>query len=499
MYQGRAVAGLANCVVRCRFVRPNSASGSGSGEESARCWPALRHRPGESRDLVTASPSVPGGYFRDHPIRPADAQDPLASSEPRVRKVMTAGFAQPRIGFACRGEPVPERTWSGSAWNLRAALRRVADTTDIGVQIPRLSRVALKAVHTRYHSGQLTTTWNYSRLTDAYTTHALRRELTPTTAGAPCDAVLMIDDLAALPVPFFVYYDSSWDALISSVDSAEAYAAMRLISPSTMARRREHQLAVYERATGVIAMSHWLARSLVEQSDVPPEKVHVVHPGVSAGRTLQNGARPDNGHADPANGHDPHAPRLALRERTAPRRRLLFVGRQYKAFDFHRKGGDLVVAALALLRRDHDPQITLTVAGPETWPLPGSPPDGVRFLGALPPGDVAALYDSHDLFVMPSRMEPFGIVFAEALARGLPCVARDAYAMPEIVTPGLSGSLIAGDDEHELATVIAAALADDELYETCNSRAPELAAYFSWERAAREVDRVITQTLRPVS
>jgi glycosyltransferase involved in cell wall biosynthesis len=407
---------------------------------------------------------------------------------------MTADSARPCIGFACLWEPVPERTWSGSAWNLRAALRRLADTPDVGVRIPRPSRIAFKALHTRYHAGQLTTTWNYSRLTDAYTTRALRRELTRGPTGRPCDAVLMIDDLAAVPVPFFVYYDSSWDALISSVDCPEAYAAMRLISPFTMARRREHQLAVYERATGIIAMSHWLARSLVEQSGVPPEKVHVVHPGVSAGRALQNGDLA----VGPGNGQGPRAAR-PLPERTAPRRRLLFVGRQYKAFDFHRKGGDLVVAALTLLRRDHDPQITLTIAGPERWPLPGSPPDGVRFLGALPPDEVAALYDSHDLFVMPSRMEPFGIVFAEALARGLPCIARDAYAMPEIVTPGLSGSLIVGDDERELAATIAAALANDVLYETCHKRAPELAAYFSWERAAEEVTQVITQTLRAVS
>lgn len=444
---------------------------------------------------MTASPCVQG-YFRDHPIRPIDAQDPLASPDARAGEDTPMGSARPRIGFASLWEPVPESTWSGSAWNLRAALRHVVDITDIGVRIPSLSRTALKALHTRYHSGHLTTTWSYSRLTDAYTMRALRRGLTRTPDGSRCDAVLMIDDLAALPIPFFVYYDASWDALISSVGSAETYAAMRLITPSTMARRREHQIAVYERATGIIAMSHWMARSLVEQSDVPPEKVHVVHPGVSAGRTPQHGARPGNGQARLADGQDPSRP---LRERTAPRRRLLFVGRQYKSFDFHRKGGDLVVAALALLRRDHDPRITLTVAGPEKWPLPGSPPDGVRFLGALPPEEVAALYDSHDLFVMPSRMEPFGIVFAEALARGLPCIARDAYAMPEIVTPGLSGSLIAADDEHELAGTIAAALADDALYEACYARAPKLAAYFSWERAAGGVARVITQNLRVMS
>lgn len=406
---------------------------------------------------------------------------------------MTTGAARPRIGFACLWEQRPEHTWSYSAWNLRAALQLIADTTDIGVQIPRLSRTALKAIHTRYRAGRLTTTWSYSRLTDAYNMRALRRELTGNPAARHCDAVLMIDDLAALPVPFFVYYDSSWDALISATDNAEVYAAMRLIAPSTMARRRERQLAVYERATGIIAMSHWFARSLVEQSGVSAEKVHVVHPGVSAGRALQNG-RLD---ASSAGEGGECKPRRPLRERAAPRRRLLFVGRQYKAFDFQRKGGDLVVAALALLRRDHDPRITLTIAGPEKWPLPGSPPDGVHFLGALPPDDVAALYDSHDLFVMPSRMEPFGIVFAEALARGLPCIARDAYAMPEIVTPGVSGALLTHDDEHELAGIIAATLADDALYEACYARAPELAAYFSWERAAAEVAQVITQKLRP--
>jgi glycosyltransferase involved in cell wall biosynthesis len=401
------------------------------------------------------------------------------------------GSAPPRIGFACLWEPVPERTWSNSAWNLRAALRGVADTTDIGVQIPRLSRTALQAIHTRYRGGRLTTTWNYSRLTDAYITRALRRGLAD--AGPRgYDAVLMIDDLAALTIPFFVYYDSSWDALISTADSADTYAALRGLKPSTMARRRERQLTVYESATGVIAMSHWLARCLVEQSGVPAEKVHVVHPGVSAGRTLQPGSPA----ARSGNGRGEHQARQMLRKRTAHRHRLLFVGRQYTAFDFYRKGGDLVVAALAILRRDYDPQITLTVAGPENWPLPGSPPDGVRFCGVLPPNEIAALYDSHDLLVVPSRMEPFGIVFVEALARGVPCIARNAYAMPEVVTPGLSGALITKDDEHELAATIATVLADDALYEACYARAPEVAAYFSWERAAAEMTKVITQKLQ---
>jgi glycosyltransferase involved in cell wall biosynthesis len=429
------------------------------------------------------------GVSRDHPV-----QDPLASlkefraTRGRMQEMAT-GSPQPRIGYACMWEEIPERTFSYSAWNLRAALRLVTDTTDIGVQIPRLPRTILRAIHARRRAGRLTTTWNYSRLTDAYIAHALRRELSRNPAARRCDAVLTIHDLAALPVPFFTFTDITWDAFAAMVGGADAAAAHLSMTPSSVARRRERQLVIYERATGIIAESRWLARSLVEQTGVPPGKVHVVPPGIQAGWVPHNGTLA----ASPSDQRGGHQLRPPLPERAAPRRRLLFVG----ARDFYLKGGDLVVAALAVLRREHDPQITLTVVGPQTWPLPGPPPGGVRFLGYLPRHEVASLYDRHDLFVMPSRMEPFGVVFAEALARGLPCVARDAFAMPEIITPGVSGALIAGDDENELAAAIAAALTDDALYESCYERAPEMAEYFSWGRTALQVSDVITQALRP--
>jgi len=430
------------------------------------------------------------GASGDDPARLVGPQDPLAllkefrATRGRMQEMAT-GSPQPRIGFACKWDKVPESTWSRSAWNLRAALRLAAETTDIGVPIPRLQRAILQAIHTRPRSGRLASTWYYSRLTDSYIEHALRRELSRNPAARGCDAVLTIHDLAVLPVPYFTYSDVSYDAVVPAAGGVDAYAAMKSMTPSTVARCRERQVVIYEHATGIIAESRWLARSLVEQTGVPPGKVHVARPGISAGWATPDG----NSSAIPSKeqGERQLPP---LRERAAPRRRLLFVGR-----DFYRKGGDLVVSALAVLRREYDPQITLTVAGPQTWPLPGSPPDGVRFLGSLSPQKVAPLYDRHDLFVMPSRGEPFGLVFAEALARGLPCVARDAFAMPEIVTPGVSGALIKGDDENELAAAIAAVLEDDALYESCYQRAPEMAEYFSWERTALEVTDIITKAL----
>ena len=422
--------------------------------------------------------------FRDHPILPV-GQDPLATANSAARAEATPPTGQwPRLGFACHWEANPEQTWSGSASNLRAALGQITETADIGVRVPRLSRVALKALHTRYYGGRLTTTWACSGLTDRYMRRCLHRELSRRRALGECDAAIVIEDLAALPVPFFTYYDSSWDLLIAATQSAHVFASLRAISPSTLARRRARQIAVYEQANGVIAFSRWHARNLIEQSGISPEKVHVALPGIK-------GYLDDTG--DP--GRNERRLIRPVPHREGPRRRLLFVGRQHQWYDFYRKGGDLAVAALAILRRDYDPRVTLTIVGVDRWPMPGSPPDGVSLLGALPAHEVRALYDSHDLFVMPSRFEPFGLVFAEAIASGLPCVARNACAMPEIVTPGLSGALVTSDDEYELAATIAASLTDDALYENCASRAPAFAAYFSWERAARDMVQVIYGTL----
>src|SRR5262249_30189698 len=159
----------------------------------------------------------------------------------------------------------------------------------------------------------------------------------------------------------------------------------------------------YAKAAGMLTMSEWLAEHLVRVTGVPADRVHVVPPA--------------------ANGLPEHA---VVAPHPAPRRRLLFVGK-----DFATKAGDVVVAAVELLRRDHDPKIELNVIGPKQWPMPGEIPDGVRFLGRLPLEETRREFGRHDLFIMPSRFEGYGIALVEALAHGIPCIARAACAMPE--------------------------------------------------------------------
>lgn len=374
-----------------------------------------------------------------------------------------------RLGFACAWDSPPETTWSHTPWNLRAALREQADVVDLGIVYPPALRAGLKAACARRSDGRWVSMWRHSRAARGYGQRSLRSAL----GRHPVDAVLQVQDLAVLDAPYFLYQDLSYDVLLERVDAPGGLTHFPSLSRDAVLRLRDRQRRVYAGAAGVLAMSGWFARELVAHG-VPAERVHVVHPGASA-----LAVDPDRTAA------------AAVRRTAGPRRRLLFVGK-----DFDTKAGDQVVAALAVLRRDVDPAVTLTVVGPAVWPLPGPVPAGVDFRGRLPVADLSRVYDEHDLFVLPSRFEGFGIAFVEALGHGLPAVGRRAYAMPEIVTAGLNGGLVDGDDPAELAALVADLLADDELYARTAAGAAGVIGYYSWERAAADTLAAIGATVR---
>jgi glycosyltransferase involved in cell wall biosynthesis len=371
-----------------------------------------------------------------------------------------------KLGFACAWDTRPELTWSHTPWNLRAALRAQAaagdEVIDVGVTYPPALRSALKAATARRHDGRWVSMWRHSRPARSYGADAIRRALRRT----PCDAVLQIQDLAALDVPYLLYQDLSYDVLLERAETPEGLIHFPTLSRDAVLRLRERQHQIYEQAAAILTMSQWFADHLVSRTGLAPGKVRVVHPGATAAQELS----PEVLAA------------AAERRRSGPRRRLLFVGK-----DFYAKAGDTVVAALALLRRDVDPEITLTVVGPDAWPLPSGIPEGVRFLGRLPVAEVGALYDEHDLFVLPSRFEGFGISFVEALAHGVPCIGRRAFAMAEIVRPGENGDLIEGDDPEVLADRISCLLTNADLYDRTAAAASAIAAHYSWTRAANDV------------
>ena len=363
-----------------------------------------------------------------------------------------------RLGFACAWNDPPKPTWSYTPWNLRAALRDRVTVLDLGLNWSRQARLALKVLGAHRQGGRWRSNWKHLRVTQMLT----ERKLHAAERHQPVDVVLQIGDLAPTRTPFLLYQDLSFGLLLTRFDrELGAVPHFDGLDLADLNRLADRQRAVYAAAGGVLTMSAWLADHLVCVEGLDRDRVHVVPP---AANVLP---------ATP-----PTAPR------PGPRRKLIFVGK-----DFHAKAGDQVVAALALLRRDVDPEITLTVVGPQDWPLPGPIPDGVTFLGRVSVDRVSALYREHDLFVMPSRFEGYGIVFVEALAHGLPCVARADCAMPEIVRNGHNGALVASDRPAELADAVARLLTDDAVYATVAAQAPEVAHRHTWGRVADDVLR----------
>jgi mannosyltransferase len=83
----------------------------------------------------------------------------------------------------------------------------------------------------------------------------------------------------------------------------------------------------------------------------------------------------------------------------------------------------------------------------------------IRFVGEHT--NIADWYKALSLFVAPQRWEGFGLTPLEAMASGVPVVASDAGAFPEIVHDGVTGTIVPRGDL-EAMTVAAGVLMDDD-------------------------------------
>jgi phosphatidylinositol alpha-1,6-mannosyltransferase len=84
----------------------------------------------------------------------------------------------------------------------------------------------------------------------------------------------------------------------------------------------------------------------------------------------------------------------------------------------------------------------------------------VRFLGRVSDAELGSLYRRASVFAMPSRQEGFGLVYAEAMWHGLPCIGSTADAAGQVIADGETGHLIAYGDAKATADAVASLLAD---------------------------------------
>ena len=139
-----------------------------------------------------------------------------------------------------------------------------------------------------------------------------------------------------------------------------------------------------------------------------------------------------------------------------------------------RKGYDVLVSALARLA-DIDWHLVLAgsperapgaaralVAQIEALGLAGR----VTLRGDLAPAELNAAYDRADIFVLSSHFEGYGMVLAEAMARGLPVVTTRGGAAAETVADAASLKVPPGDVP-ALALALRRMITDKALRESC--------------------------------
>jgi len=155
----------------------------------------------------------------------------------------------------------------------------------------------------------------------------------------------------------------------------------------------------------------------------------------------------------------------------------------------NRKGIDHVLRALAELQDD---SVELLIVGTGSFEdqlkrlsRSLSLEDNVKFYGYCPREQLAPLYNDADAFILPSLAESFGLVFAEAMACGLPIIGGRTGGVPELVGPE-NGILVEPGNINEIKTAIGRMRDSRQLRERMGELSREkVVAQYSWDRVTK--------------
>jgi glycosyltransferase involved in cell wall biosynthesis len=110
----------------------------------------------------------------------------------------------------------------------------------------------------------------------------------------------------------------------------------------------------------------------------------------------------------------------------------------------------------------------------------------VLFHGFKPSKEIAKKLNEADVFIHPSLTEAFGMVFAEAMACGLPIIATRVGGIPEIVEDGKNGFLVKPGDVQGLKKAIQKLKGNPTLMKQMGKDSlKKVKERFSWEKVAQ--------------
>lgn len=235
-----------------------------------------------------------------------------------------------------------------------------------------------------------------------------------------------------------------------------------------------------ERADAIITVSHFVRNELIDKFGVDEKKVFAIHNGVS----------------------ETYRPRVASEIVSVMTKYGLTYGRYLLAVGTlePRKNLSRLCRAYSSLPEQLKARYPLIIVGMKGWGVQDQ--DDIEILqrenqiiqlGYLEDRELQDIYAGACLFVYPSLYEGFGLPVLEAMSAGIPVMASNTSAMPEV--SGDAALLVDPFDVDGIRWEIESLLNDLPRRDEMSRLGLENAGHFSWEKCATETLNVYRQVM----
>jgi len=180
--------------------------------------------------------------------------------------------------------------------------------------------------------------------------------------------------------------------------------------------------------------------------------------------------------------------------------KLICVSHLYES----RKNIDVLIKALSLMKKNGTivPNLDIAGDGNLSHEYTGLAKDlGVQdivyFAGSKSQDELGKLYDEADIFVLPSYPEAFGVVFIEALAKGLPVITCEGNGGgEELKSLGYPAVLVKPNSPEILSEAISDLLKDKDRMTMMSEKGKQIVKeYFTWDKNAQSSAEVFKNTI----
>jgi glycosyltransferase involved in cell wall biosynthesis len=366
-----------------------------------------------------------------------------------------------RIGLVCEGDASRSETvFSGTAKRIFETLVKCGhEVIPVNASLAGLTRGRVAAMSVSLDRVKWRSQFRYGNQGAKFRTAAAQTSL----GKQQVDIILQVgttyDPPSADFIPYAIYCD--WTMALTEAEArAKSGKSNGLGIREIEAIGKEHARR-YRGAVAIFTISERLRKSIIELYGIPPDRVHTAYAGPNFDVRLID--------------------EMLLQPKESSVPTVLFIAKE-----FERKGGATVASAFACLRQTM-PTARLLFAGSASLPPALAAIGNVEHLGLLDKSNPEQLrrlltaYRNADLLVLPSRRDPFPTVIREAMFFGLPCIASDIWAMPEMIENEKTGFLIPVDDPESLCARMDLLLKDGSLRLAMGKAARARAeAMFSW-------------------